>query len=78
MKITQQGKTEYVTHHEVGQVYKDGRDKRPYILARIRENEYRFICLENGESTPAWESLKSIDRDNTDDILVDAELVIKE
>jgi len=79
MKITTQPQQQFVRHHEVGKVYKNFVGNYVLIAKDAKTKAYRRIFLENGAmSGELYSSLENIDEDFGNDILVDAELVIKE
>jgi len=77
MKITWQRAQEYVTHHEVGKVYR-GRYNELWLLVKDFQGRFHFVDLGGFMVGNAYESLESVDKRNSRDVLVSFELVIKE
>ena len=78
MKITHanERKPEFVTKHEVGKVYVD--NLVPYLfVGDVESKKCYFVNLNFCHIETRYASLEDADKNNTHDILVDCELVIK-
>jgi len=75
MKTTNKSKSQFVAHHEVGKVYKNGSSY--YLLASL-QNGFVWVNLSTNDALIIIAGISEIDERYSNDILIDAELVIHE
>lgn len=78
MEIIKNAKPEFVSKHEIGKVYKN--IGHYYLLAYNEDGNALFVSLTANTVLDhiVYPSLEAVDKDRFSDILVEAQLLIKE